>query len=123
MLVFPNNKYLLVICCFDVLFLTLIHLLILLYVQQLQDRLTVNREAYPSIVLALTKIYKNDGIGGLYAGLSPTLIGMLPYSTCYYFMYDTMKTHYCKAKQKKSLNRVELLTVGALAGMYSSATI
>ncbi|KAG6525156.1 probable mitochondrial adenine nucleotide transporter BTL1 [Zingiber officinale] len=86
----------------------------------LKDRLTVNREAYPSITLALTKIYKNDGIGGLYAGLSPTLIGMLPYSTCYYFMYDTMKTHYCKAKQKKSLSRAELLMVGALSGFVAS---
>lgn len=88
----------------------------LFYILTLQDRLTVNRETYPSITLALSKIYKNDGIGGLYAGLSPTLIGMLPYSTCYYFMYDTMKNSYCQTKQKKSLNRPEMLIIGALAG-------
>ncbi|URE13489.1 protein brittle-1, chloroplastic [Musa troglodytarum] len=86
----------------------------------LKDRLTVNRETYPSITLALSKIYKNDGIGGLYAGLSPTLIGMLPYSTCYYFMYDTMKKSYCQTKQKKSLNRAEMLIIGALAGLTAS---
>ncbi|KAG6470951.1 probable mitochondrial adenine nucleotide transporter BTL1 isoform X1 [Zingiber officinale] len=86
----------------------------------LKDRLTVNREAYPSITVAMSKIYKNDGIGGLYAGLSPTLIGMLPYSTTYYFMYETMKKSYCQAKRKKSLNRAELLIVGALSGLMAS---
>ncbi|XP_072985666.1 probable mitochondrial adenine nucleotide transporter BTL1 [Typha latifolia] len=86
----------------------------------LKDRLTVNREAYPSISLAFSKIYKDGGIGGLYAGLCPTLIGILPYSTCYYFMYETIKKSYCDAKQKKSLNRVELLVIGALSGFTAS---
>lgn len=82
----------------------------------LQDRLTVSREAYPTIALAFRKIYRNHGVGGLYAGISPTLIGMLPYSTCYYFMYETIKKSYCQSKNKKALNRAELLLVGALSG-------
>ncbi|XP_052166471.1 probable mitochondrial adenine nucleotide transporter BTL1 [Oryza glaberrima] len=86
----------------------------------LKDRLTVNREAYPSIGLAFNKIYQTDGIGGLYAGLCPTLVGMLPYSTCYYFMYETIKTSYCRAHKKKSLSRPELLIIGALSGLTSS---
>ncbi|XP_077238561.1 putative mitochondrial adenine nucleotide transporter BTL1 isoform X2 [Tasmannia lanceolata] len=86
----------------------------------LKDRLTVNAEAYPSISLACKKIYKDGGIGGFYAGMSPTLIGMLPYSTCYYFMYETMKKSYCQAKNKKALNRAEMLLVGALSGFTAS---
>ncbi|TVU05120.1 hypothetical protein EJB05_48271 [Eragrostis curvula] len=86
----------------------------------LKDRLTVNREAYPSIAIAINKIYRTDGIGGLYAGLFPTLVGMLPYSTCYYFMYETIKTSYCRAKKKKSLNRPELLVIGAISGLTAS---
>lgn len=82
----------------------------------LQDRLTVNQEVYPTITVALQKIYKDGGVGAFYAGISPTLIGMLPYSTCYYFMYETMKKSYCQAKKKKALNRAELLLVGALSG-------
>lgn len=78
--------------------------------------MTVNREAYPSIAIAFSKIYQTDGIGGLYAGLCPTLVGMLPYSTCYYFMYETIKTNYCRAHKKKSLSRPELLVIGALSG-------
>lgn len=73
-------------------------------------------EAYPSLSIAISKIYKEGGIGACYSGLSPTLIGMLPYSTCYYFMYEKMKKSYCQAKNKESLNRPEMLLVGALAG-------
>ncbi|TXG69584.1 hypothetical protein EZV62_004519 [Acer yangbiense] len=86
----------------------------------LKDRLTVSRDVYPSLSIAISKIYKDGGIGAFYAGLSPTLIGMLPYSTCYYFMYKTMKKSYCKSKNKKSLNRPEMLMVGALAGLTAS---
>ncbi|KAF8400189.1 hypothetical protein HHK36_013485 [Tetracentron sinense] len=86
----------------------------------LKDRLTVSPEAYPSISIALRKIYKDGGIGGFYAGISPTLIGMLPYSTCFYFMYEKMKKSYCQAKKKKSLNRPEMLLFGALSGFMAS---
>ncbi|XP_038694381.1 probable mitochondrial adenine nucleotide transporter BTL1 isoform X2 [Tripterygium wilfordii] len=86
----------------------------------LKDRLTVSRDVYPSLSIAVSKIYKDGGFGAFYAGLSPTLIGMLPYSTCYYFMYDTIKTSYCQSKKKKSLNRREMLLIGAFAGFVAS---
>ncbi|KAH7564829.1 hypothetical protein JRO89_XS09G0034300 [Xanthoceras sorbifolium] len=86
----------------------------------LKDRLTVSRDVYPNLSIAISKIYKNGGVGAFYAGISPTLIGMLPYSTCFYFMYETMKKSYCKSKNKKSLNRPEMLVLGALAGFTAS---
>eukprot|EP00268_Persea_americana_P029772 TRINITY_DN28790_c0_g2_i2.p1 TRINITY_DN28790_c0_g2~~TRINITY_DN28790_c0_g2_i2.p1 ORF type:complete len:273 (-),score=52.58 TRINITY_DN28790_c0_g2_i2:1020-1838(-) len=86
----------------------------------LKDRLTVNPEVYPTLTIAIQKIYKDGGVGAFYAGISPTLMGMLPYSTCYYFMYETMKNSYCQAKKKKALNRAELLLVGALSGLTAS---
>lgn len=76
----------------------------------------MNPEVYPSLCIAVHKIYKEGGIGGLYAGLGPTIIGMLPYSTCYYFMYETMKKSYCQAQKKKSLSRAEMLLIGAFSG-------
>lgn len=82
----------------------------------MQDRLTVSPDIYPSISVAMSKIHNDAGVGGFYAGISPTLIGMLPYSTCYYFMYETMKKSYCTAKKKTSLNRPEMLLIGALSG-------
>ncbi|XP_022891391.1 probable mitochondrial adenine nucleotide transporter BTL1 isoform X3 [Olea europaea var. sylvestris] len=86
----------------------------------LKDRLTVRPEFYPSLSIAVRKIYKDGGIGAFYSGISPTLIGMLPYSTCYYFMYETMKNSYCLAKKKKSLTRAEMLLLGALSGLTAS---
>ncbi|TKY64706.1 mitochondrial adenine nucleotide transporter BTL1 [Spatholobus suberectus] len=86
----------------------------------LKDRLTVSPEAYPNLGIAIRNIYKDGGVGAFYAGISPTLIGMLPYSTCYYFMYDTMKTSYCQTRNKKSLTRPEMLLIGALAGFTAS---
>ncbi|KAB2081266.1 hypothetical protein ES319_A05G120100v1 [Gossypium barbadense] len=86
----------------------------------LKDRLTVSPDIYPSLSIAISKIYKDGGVGAFYAGLSPTLVGMLPYSTCYYFMYEKLKKSYCQSKKKKSLNRLEMLVVGALAGFTAS---
>lgn len=86
----------------------------------LKDRLTVSPDIYPSISVALSKIHNDGGIGAFYAGISPTLIGMLPYSTCYYFMYETMKKSYCTAKKKTSLSRPEMLLIGALSGFTAS---
>ncbi|KAI3455744.1 hypothetical protein Pfo_012407 [Paulownia fortunei] len=86
----------------------------------LKDRLTVSPEVYPNLSIAVHKIYKDGGIGALYSGISPTLIGMLPYSTCYYFMYETMKKSYCLAKKKESLTPAEMLLVGALSGLTAS---
>ncbi|KAA8541524.1 hypothetical protein F0562_022676 [Nyssa sinensis] len=86
----------------------------------LKDRLTISPEVYPTISIAVSKIYKAGGLGAFYAGISPTLIGMLPYSTCFYFMYETMKNSYCVAKKKKSLNQAELLLFGAFSGFTAS---
>ncbi|KAK1323366.1 hypothetical protein QJS10_CPA02g01572 [Acorus calamus] len=86
----------------------------------IKDRLTVNPIDYPSISLAFRKLYQDGGIGAFYAGISPTLIGMLPYSTCYYFMYETMKKSYCQVKKKKSLSRPDMLLIGALSGFTAS---
>lgn len=86
----------------------------------IKDRLTVNREIYPSISIAFRKICKDDGVGGLYAGIFPTLAGMFPYSTCYYFMYETVKSSYCRSKKKKNLNRAEMILIGAVSGFTAS---
>ncbi|XP_057534965.1 probable mitochondrial adenine nucleotide transporter BTL1 [Amaranthus tricolor] len=85
-----------------------------------KDRLTIRPQDYPNLTVALGKIYKDGGVQALYSGIAPTLVGMLPYSTCYYFMYDKLKTSYCGAHKKKKLNRAELLLIGAISGLTAS---
>uniref|UniRef100_A0A7N0TYN2 Mitochondrial adenine nucleotide transporter BTL1 n=1 Tax=Kalanchoe fedtschenkoi TaxID=63787 RepID=A0A7N0TYN2_KALFE len=86
----------------------------------LKDRLTISPVTYPNLTVAIGRIYKDSGVGGFYAGLFPTLVGMLPYSTCYYFMYETIKKSYCTTQKKKSLSRMEMLFIGALSGFTAS---
>ncbi|KAL9269951.1 putative mitochondrial adenine nucleotide transporter BTL1 [Drosera capensis] len=86
----------------------------------IKDRLAVRPDEYTGITVAIGKIYKDGGIRALYSGLSPTLIGMLPYSTSYYFIYETLKKSYCDSNKKKSLSRVEMLLLGALSGLTAS---
>ncbi|KAG9142132.1 hypothetical protein Leryth_025756 [Lithospermum erythrorhizon] len=86
----------------------------------LKDRLTVSPDVYPTLGIAVQKMYKDGGVGALYAGITPTLVGMLPYSTCYYFMYEKMKKQYCDAQKKESLSRPEMLFIGALSGLTAS---
>ncbi|KAI4326206.1 hypothetical protein MLD38_031543 [Melastoma candidum] len=86
----------------------------------LKDRLTVSPDIYPSLTVAISKIYRDGGVGAFYAGLSPTLMGMLPYSTSYYFIYETVKKSYCSSHNKKTLNRPEMLLIGAFAGFTAS---
>ncbi|KAL9247214.1 hypothetical protein vseg_020669 [Gypsophila vaccaria] len=85
-----------------------------------KDRLTVRPDEYTNLTVALSKIYKDGGVAGLYSGLTPTLVGMLPYSTCYYFMYDKLKRSYCVLKKKSSLSRPEMILIGAVSGLTAS---
>ncbi|KAG2728439.1 hypothetical protein I3760_01G205100 [Carya illinoinensis] len=40
----------------------------------LKDRLTISREVYPSLSIAISKIYKDGGIGAFYAGFTASTI-------------------------------------------------
>ncbi|KAH9325969.1 hypothetical protein KI387_006147, partial [Taxus chinensis] len=86
----------------------------------LKDRFTIHNGVYQSIGHALKKIVVNEGPGALYAGIVPTLIGMIPYSASYYFVYESAKQTYCRSTKKKSLNHTEALLIGSFAGLVSS---
>lgn len=48
---------------------------------------------YEGIRDCITKIYKRNGIRGLYRGVGPTLYGIFPYSGLKFYFYEEMKTH------------------------------
>lgn len=83
-----------------------------------QDRFTVHTGAYKSIWHAFGKIVHEEGMGAMYRGLLPTLIGLVPYSAAYYFVYDSLTREYRLFTKKKQLDSVETLFIGAFAGTY-----
>lgn len=50
------------------------------------------------IVGTLSRIWKEEGIRGLYRGLTPTVVGYIPTWAIYFTAYD-----YCKARYGRNM--------------------
>lgn len=86
----------------------------------LKTRLTVQRGVYKNLSDALVKIAKEEGIAELYRGLTPSLIGVVPYAAANYFAYESLKTAYKKAFNKEEIGNLTALLIGSAAGAFSS---
>ncbi|XP_050215208.1 adenine nucleotide transporter BT1, chloroplastic/mitochondrial-like [Mercurialis annua] len=86
----------------------------------LKTRLTVQRGVYNNLVDAFLKIVREEGPGELYRGLTPSLIGVVPYAAANYFAYDTLRKAYKKAFNKEEIGNVMTLVIGSAAGAFSS---
>ena len=40
------------------------------------------------------KIYQNEGIIAFYRGITPTILGVIPYAGCSFYFYDTLKNKF-----------------------------
>uniref|UniRef100_A0A1J3JAB7 Mitochondrial substrate carrier family protein B n=1 Tax=Noccaea caerulescens TaxID=107243 RepID=A0A1J3JAB7_NOCCA len=70
---------------------------------------------YSGIKEVLTMAYKEGGPRGLYRGIGPTLIGILPYAGLKFYIYEELKRHVPEEHQ----NSVRMhLPCGALAGLF-----
>uniref|UniRef100_A0A7N0VCN7 Mitochondrial carrier protein n=1 Tax=Kalanchoe fedtschenkoi TaxID=63787 RepID=A0A7N0VCN7_KALFE len=76
---------------------------------------TINAQpAYSGIKDVLRSVYCDGGVRGLYRGVGPTLIGILPYAGLKFYIYEELKTHVPEEYQKSIAMR---LSCGALAGL------
>ncbi|KAJ1674501.1 Cu/Pi carrier, partial [Spiromyces aspiralis] len=57
-------------------------------------RLQVDKTLYKGIFDGWKQIFKTQGVGGLYTGFGPTLIGYTLQGTCKYGFYDYFKYKY-----------------------------
>ena len=46
------------------------------------------------IVGVLTATVRAEGLGGLYRGIGPTLLGILPYAGLKFYVYQSLKAEY-----------------------------
>ncbi|KAJ1410968.1 Mitochondrial carrier protein [Sesbania bispinosa] len=87
----------------------------------LKTRLTIQRGVYNGLLDAFLKIIREEGPGELYRGLTPSLIGVIPYSATNYFAYDTLRKAYRKIFKQEKIGNIETLLIGSAAGAISSS--
>ncbi|KAJ8527092.1 hypothetical protein K7X08_029569 [Anisodus acutangulus] len=85
-----------------------------------KTRLTIQRGVYDGLLDAFVKILEEGGPGELYRGLTPSLIGVIPYAATNYFAYDTLRKAYRKIFKEEKIGNIETLLIGSAAGAISS---
>ncbi|KAJ8538377.1 hypothetical protein K7X08_014917 [Anisodus acutangulus] len=85
-----------------------------------KTRLTIQRGVYDGLLDAFVKILKEGGPGELYRGLTPSLIGVIPYAATNYFAYDSLRKAYRKIFKEEKIGNIETLLIGSAAGAISS---
>ncbi|GFP87825.1 adenine nucleotide transporter bt1 chloroplastic/mitochondrial [Phtheirospermum japonicum] len=85
-----------------------------------KTRLTIQRDVYNGLFDAFVKILQEGGPGELYRGLTPSLIGVIPYAASNYCAYDTLRKVYRKISKQEKIGNIETLLIGSLAGAISS---
>lgn len=86
----------------------------------IKTRLTIQRGVYDNFLHAFVKIIREEGPTELYRGLTPSLIGVVPYAATNYFAYDTLKKAYKKIFKTNEIGNVPTLLIGSAAGAISS---
>ncbi|KAG8067323.1 hypothetical protein GUJ93_ZPchr0005g15233 [Zizania palustris] len=86
----------------------------------IKTRLTIQRGVYDNFLHAFVKIVREEGPTELYRGLTPSLIGVVPYAATNYFAYDTLKKVYKKMFKTNQIGNVPTLLIGSAAGAISS---
>ena len=75
-------------------------------------------QQYTGIIDCFSKTIRHEGVRGLYGGLGPTLVGIVPYAGVSFAAFDTMKQYMPKDEQGKIKTQWKLLC-GAIAGFVS----
>ncbi|XP_020583894.1 graves disease carrier protein isoform X2 [Phalaenopsis equestris] len=75
-------------------------------------------QVYHGIRDCMIKIYKKNGLRGLYRGIGPSLYGIFPYSGLKFYFYEAMKARVDEERKKDvSVN----LACGSIAGLLGQS--
>ena len=80
----------------------------------------MQRGAYKNLLDAFVKIVQEEGPAELYRGLTPSLIGVIPYAATNYFAYDSLRKAYKKFSNQEDIGNAATLLIGSAAGAISS---
>ncbi|KAH7440260.1 hypothetical protein KP509_04G098700 [Ceratopteris richardii] len=88
----------------------------------LKTRLTIQRGVYENLIDGMINICQQEGPKELYRGLTPSLIGVVPYAATNYFAYDFLKRLYKKLTKHEQVGNLPTLLIGSVAGAFASAS-
>ncbi|KAH3901665.1 related to mitochondrial carrier protein [Saccharomycodes ludwigii] len=90
----------------------------------LNNKNEINKLKHPGMVELLTNTYKNEGgIRGLYKGLFPTLLGIVPYVALNFQIYEDLKELYLNHYHINEPSSFIKLTMGAVSGGIAQCII
>lgn len=72
-----------------------------------------------SVIQGITDTIKQDGIGGLFAGYSATMIRDVPYTMLELGLYENFKSMIRKAQKRETLTQQEELAAAAVTGGFT----
>ena len=78
------------------------------------------RNVYRSLFHAFWRIFSSEGVVALYRGLTPTLMGVIPYAGCSFFTYESLKERY-QRKHESDPDPLSRLLYGAFAGLIGQS--
>eukprot|EP00250_Pteridium_aquilinum_P007055 c16850_g1_i1 orf=81-1421(+) len=88
----------------------------------LKTRLTIQRGVYKNLLDAFVRICEEEGPRELYRGLTPSLIGVVPYAATNYFAYDFLRKLYKRLTKQDQVGNLQTLLIGSAAGAFASAS-
>ncbi len=77
---------------------------------------------YSSLSNAFVSIYKQEGFRTFYRGITPTVLGIMPYAGISFFTYETLKSMYQVYSDSLELHPVHRLIFGACAGILGQSS-
>lgn len=84
----------------------------------------MQKDVYDNVAHAFVKILRDEGPSELYRGLTPSLIGVVPYAACNFYAYETLKRLYRRATGRRpgaDVGPVATLLIGSAAGAIASS--
>ncbi|XP_068236638.1 mitochondrial coenzyme A transporter SLC25A42 isoform X2 [Palaemon carinicauda] len=81
-----------------------------------------HKDTYSSLVQVFAKIWKNEGPFTLYRGLTPTLLGVIPYAGTSFGIYETLKNYHSSMSDRDKPNPLERMMFGAVAGLVGQSS-
>jgi solute carrier family 25 protein 42 len=81
-----------------------------------------------SLLGDMTRVVQKEGVRGLYGGITPTLLGIVPYAGISFATFETLKTRYKESHKDGDGNRQNCeppaatrLLFGGLAGLFAQS--